>query len=129
MKEKLPKPQLSSFVLFRDGQERRLEIDEKITLSLGEGSDEDHSIVSLEILPSQKYLNARIYYKNGGMVFFPWGLTKKRHDSDEEVFGVGLTSWALSTEGDKRTLRGSNVYFDEHHLRLSGENWHVDYKP
>lgn len=130
LRETEPQIRASPFMLLQGGEERRLNIGERVSLPTrkeGQAQIID-SLIALEIQPNSDYLLLGIT-ENGSGVNARWGMIPKGLGNDKKEFGSTLTDHVLTLSDGKRHIKGSSLYFDEPNLHLYGDGWVLEYRP
>lgn len=128
--EAVPVLQPSSFVLIQYGQERRLNIDEKIPLDPGACGPEDKKMSFFVVSPrSSTSLRLEVGYGSSGYVNASWGYVPRHGTTKEKEWTATFTEHAFDARDGKKYIGGSNIYFNEETTQLHGYDWRLEYKP
>lgn len=127
-------PQPSPFVLRLDGkEERRLYIDEEITLDPGDSGEDEERITSFVIFPRSSRL---ILYTQRGPIDNPahrqsaeWGYMNAVGITKNQEWTTTYTENNFSQEEGKKYVLGSRMYFDHESKSLHGPGWTLEYIP
>lgn len=130
MKEKLKESIPSSFIITLNGEERRLNTNERLTLNASADYSRDNPMESLEVfVEPEGYVFFEIVFKNSVRFRPNWGLVKKRFDSDEKVFQSTFSNSAFHEENGLKYITGSFIHFNETETVLKGADWILEYRP
>jgi hypothetical protein len=95
----------SSFVLFFKGEEKRLDLGDKLRLN-----------PSTEIFVFKDFLSITLTKEGLSFVKFDWGMIRKQFGHDEKIFGT--------------TLKESSIaHFNEDRTSLISDDWELHYRP
>lgn len=127
-------PQPSPFVLRLDGkEERRLYIDEEITLDPGDSGEDDERITSFVIFPRSSCLTL---YTQRGPIDNPthrqsaqWGYLTTLNPTKSQEWTTTYAENNFFQEEGKKYVLGSRMYFDHESKSLHGPGWTLDYHP